>query len=177
MPKHLPRYWHCSHSITVTYPHIVAACSRVYVTVRCPSVCPSASQISTAAAACGGFAAVSPAGRRYRSIAARPVLSSNCEQCHVVSWRWKLNTDLLMALFGVKVAQRHASSSWSRLTTYRRIPLQVPGSKAIVSHGSNLDEIWTTYQAARAVVVPAPMAMIEHLSSSSISSWHRVWST
>jgi len=40
-----------------------------------PSVC--LSQKSTAAAACGGFAAVSLAGRRYRSITARPVPSSN----------------------------------------------------------------------------------------------------
>ena len=30
----------------------------------------------------------------HQSIAAQPVLSSNCEQCHVVSWRKKLNTDL-----------------------------------------------------------------------------------
>ena len=44
--------------------------SRVYVTVRCPSDRLSAH--SPAAAACGGFAAVGPAGRRYRSIAARP---------------------------------------------------------------------------------------------------------
>ena len=34
-----------------------------------PSVCLSH---SPAAAACGGFAAVGPAGRRYRSITARP---------------------------------------------------------------------------------------------------------
>jgi len=60
---------------------------RVYVTARCPSVCLSVclSRRSTAAAACDGFAAVGPAGRRYQSIAARPALSSNCEQCHVVS--------------------------------------------------------------------------------------------
>ena len=38
------------------------------VSVR-PSIC--LSQLSTAAAACGGFAAVGPADRRYRSIAAR----------------------------------------------------------------------------------------------------------
>ena len=42
---------------------------------RCPSVC--LSHPSTALAACGGFAAVGPAGRRCRSIAARPALSSN----------------------------------------------------------------------------------------------------
>ena len=39
-----------------------------------PSVC--LSQKSTAAAACGGFAAVSLAGRRYRSITARPAPSN-----------------------------------------------------------------------------------------------------
>ena len=43
--------------------------SRVYVTVRCPSDCLSH---PLAAATCDGFAAVGPAGRRYRSIAARP---------------------------------------------------------------------------------------------------------
>ena len=44
---------------------------------------------------CGGFAAVGPAARRYRSTAALPALSSKCGQCHVVSWRSELNTDLL----------------------------------------------------------------------------------
>ena len=43
-------------------------CGRVYVSARCPSVCVFI--LSTAAAACGGFAAVGPAGRRYRSTAA-----------------------------------------------------------------------------------------------------------
>jgi len=43
------------------------------------------SQLSTAAAACGGFAAEGPAGRIYQSIAARPALSGNYEQRHVVS--------------------------------------------------------------------------------------------
>jgi len=66
------------------------------VSVR-PSVC--LSSLSTAAAACGGFAAVGPTGRRFQSIAARRVcsrlsmhicsggtaLNSKREQCHVVS--------------------------------------------------------------------------------------------
>ena len=58
-----------------------------------PSVCLSVclSHHSAAARHCGGFAAVGPAASGYRSIAARPALSSKCEQCHVV----KLNTDLL----------------------------------------------------------------------------------
>ena len=56
----------------LTLPHSMR---QVCVTVRCPSVC--LSQLSTAAAACGGFAAVDPAGRRYRWIAARPATSSN----------------------------------------------------------------------------------------------------
>jgi len=52
-------YWHC--------PHVML--SKVYVTVRYLSFCLS---YSPAAAASGGFAAVGPAGRTYRSIAARP---------------------------------------------------------------------------------------------------------
>jgi len=45
--------------------------SRVYETFLCPSVC--LSHLSAAATACGGFAAVGPADRRYRSIATRRV--------------------------------------------------------------------------------------------------------
>ena len=47
----------------------------------CLSVCPFVCPIyrTNAAAACGGFAAVGPAGRRYRSVAAWPALSRNCE--------------------------------------------------------------------------------------------------
>jgi len=71
------------------------------------SVCPS---VPPFARSCGGFAAERRAGRRYRSTAAavgRPAaiapqngaqqqiaLSSKCEQCHVVSRRRKLNTEL-----------------------------------------------------------------------------------
>ena len=50
----------------------------------CLSVC--LSYLRPPHASAGGFAAVGPAGRRYRSIAARPALSSKCKQCHVVSW-------------------------------------------------------------------------------------------
>jgi len=56
-----------------------------------PSVCPTHN--SAAARRGGGFAAVGPAARRCRSIAARPTLTSRCEQCHVVSRRRKLETD------------------------------------------------------------------------------------
>ena len=53
---------------------------------------------------CGGFAAVGPAGRRYQLTAVQAagarwqpchsmVCSGKCGQCHVVSWRRKLNTD------------------------------------------------------------------------------------
>jgi len=41
------------------------------------------SHLSTAAAACGGFAAVCSARRRYRSLAARSALSSNYELCQL----------------------------------------------------------------------------------------------
>ena len=42
-------------------------CDRVYVTIRCPSVCLSS---FARCSACGGFAAVGPAVGRYRSTAA-----------------------------------------------------------------------------------------------------------
>ena len=58
--------------------------SRVYETVWSPSIRPSI--IGPPQAAAAGL----PAGRRYRSIAARPALSSKCEQCHIVSKRRKL---------------------------------------------------------------------------------------
>ena len=50
----------------------------MYLSVRlfvCLSVCPSVP--SGRARRCGGFAAVGPVGRRYRSIAARPAVSSS----------------------------------------------------------------------------------------------------
>jgi len=43
-----------------------------------------------------GRPSVSLAGKKYRSIGARPALSSKCDQCDVVSWRRKLNADLLI---------------------------------------------------------------------------------
>jgi len=61
------------------------------------------------AAACGVFAAVGPAARRYRSTAARPAVSRStarsrkCGQCHVISGRRKLNADLLLLLLVVVV--------------------------------------------------------------------------
>jgi len=63
-----PSYRHCSHSMR----------QRLWM-VWCPSVRPSVcmSHLSTAAAACGRFAAVGPAGTKYRSIASRSTLSGN----------------------------------------------------------------------------------------------------
>jgi len=78
--------------IVTTAPHSIGLClyaeqvgtvlARLYVrpSVR-PSECPSR------------FAAVGPAGRRYRSIAAAAV--GECEQCRVVSVRMLLNTSLV----------------------------------------------------------------------------------
>jgi len=67
----------------------------VYTTVERPSrrlsvrlsVCLSVrpSRHLSAARRYSGFAAVGPAARRRRSIAARSALSSKCEQYHVVS--------------------------------------------------------------------------------------------
>jgi len=58
---------------------------RVNVTVWCLSVCPSVCPIyrPLRQRAAGLLLCVRPAG--YRSMAARPALSYNCEQCHVVS--------------------------------------------------------------------------------------------
>jgi len=49
----------------------------------CLSICLSH---SPAAAVCGGFAAVGPAGRRYRAVAAAAAACGG-GQCHVVSVR------------------------------------------------------------------------------------------
>jgi len=83
---------------------------RVYVTLRCPSVC--LFHLSTSAAASGGFAAVGPACGRYRSIAARPAhsstaVSSKCEQCHVCSRRRRLSSDLFDSSNTSRTSLRH----------------------------------------------------------------------
>ena len=81
-----------------------------------PSVRPSVPS-STAAAACGGFAAERPAGRTYRSTAAgaqqqlrrSTALSSKCGQCHVDSRGTRLNADLLQ-----KFLRRLKMQVWTR---------------------------------------------------------------
>lgn len=77
--------------------------------------CICLSHISTAAAACSGFAAVSPMGRWYRlgvavqcvcsrsgrlliHIYSSTVVSSKCKQCHVSSCLKRLMTDLFNLL-------------------------------------------------------------------------------
>ena len=65
---------------------IICRVSSIYETVKQPSVLSALpSRHSAAVCHCCRFAAVGPAGRRYRSIAARRALSSKCEQCHVAS--------------------------------------------------------------------------------------------
>jgi len=49
----------------------------------CSSMCPQQQTRSKQQTRCCRFAVVSPAGSRYRSIAARLALSSKCKQCHV----------------------------------------------------------------------------------------------
>jgi len=62
--------------------------SRVYVTVHCPSVRLSVRlfvslfHLLTAACRCGGFAAVVPVGRKYRSIAAGRRTAATAPQQH-----------------------------------------------------------------------------------------------
>jgi len=84
----LVHIWHCPYSIQ----------SRVYVTVRCLSVC--LPQLFTTAAVCSRFAAVGPMGRRFQSIAAQlaprsMVLSSKSDQYHVFSCHRRLYSDLI----------------------------------------------------------------------------------
>jgi len=87
-----------SHYAEIIDPvcHVCGACkvceARAYVCLSvclsaCLSVCLSVRPFHHPAATrrCGGFAAVGPAARRYRSTAALPALSSKCGQCHVVS--------------------------------------------------------------------------------------------
>jgi len=71
---------------------VLLNCTRLVRSSVHLSIC--LSHLSTTAAACGGFAAVGPVGRRYQLIAAWPAVSSNCKEYHVVSWHNKLNTDL-----------------------------------------------------------------------------------
>ena len=74
-------YWHCPHSMG----------SKVYETLRCPSVCPFVplsvcpSMGPQQQTRCCRFAAVDSAGRRYRSTAV--AAAGECGQCHVVSVR------------------------------------------------------------------------------------------
>jgi len=87
-------------------------CGRVCVTLWCVSICLSVCPIHQLLQQRGRFAAVGPVHGRYRSIAAWHVcgrccrllihihismaVCSKCEQCYVVSWHRKLNTDLLL---------------------------------------------------------------------------------
>ena len=72
------------------------ACDRLYVTVRCLFVClsvPSIDHGSSVRRACCCVprcqaTSIDCYSRRWRS---STVVSSKCEQCHVVSWRMKLN--------------------------------------------------------------------------------------
>ena len=84
----------------------------------------SSAQLSTAAAACGGFAVVRLLGRRYRLIAALPApssmaVSSSAEQCHVSSCHRRLKTDLLLTRYrprsGETIRPTMAVRRWQKL--------------------------------------------------------------
>jgi len=72
-------YRHCLHSMQC----------RVSVMVRCLSVCLS---YSLAAAACGRFAALGQAGRRYQLTAARPLPWQYGAAAAVVRWQCHIVT-------------------------------------------------------------------------------------
>ena len=98
--------WHCSHSMWQ------GLCNSTLST--CLSVC--LSHLLTPAC-CGGFAAVGPVGRRYRSVVvatgcrSSTAFSSKREQCNVVCWHRKLNTDLFSDLMHV-MSQLTTYNSW-----------------------------------------------------------------
>ena len=65
----------CTVRPVIDTAHRIVFAAGSIVTLRCPSVCHSMGPQQQTP--CYRFAAVSPAGRRYRSTAARPVLSSS----------------------------------------------------------------------------------------------------
>ena len=76
-------------------------CSRVYVTVRCPSFCLSGTFARCYSMRrvcycrpCGQFISIDCCGRLSIHIHSSTAVSSKCEQCHVDSRRRTLNTDL-----------------------------------------------------------------------------------
>jgi len=91
--------------------------NKMPIFLGCLSVRPA--HHSAAARGCGRFAAVGPSDKRYRSIATRPALSIECEQCHVVSWRWTPNTDLLAIAF-VDASPHFTDSTAGRFTAWWR---------------------------------------------------------
>ena len=93
--------------------HVCTVCGAGSVSVR-PSIRLSVSLSHLVAARhCSGFAAVGLTGRRYQliatatrchSMAAMRHAAAECGQCHVVSWRRKLNGDLLSLTGVVKLS-------------------------------------------------------------------------
>ena len=81
-------------------------------------------------------------GRRYRSIAARLVLRINCGQCHVVSRRRKLNTDLFSVCICAADCrvQSHDTNTTSciRLTQRRRQDFVTGRNEVWVYRGSRV---------------------------------------
>jgi len=106
-------YWPCSHSIR-----------SVFVTVWCPSVC--LTHLSTAACRCSGFAAVGQA--------VSTAFSSDCEQCHVVSWRRMLSTDLftewIVKRYSFMTVQHFRCICMETVENCRNLNVQRSGSPA-----------------------------------------------
>jgi len=125
------------------------------VKVRCPSVCLSH---SPAAEACGGFAAVGPVGRRYRSIAAAAghysstAHSSKCERCRVDSRATRLNTDCReLRWFARVVVTVRADETATRADGCA--PAGRQSDRAVVGAGLSCQRICI---ALRAWILPSP---------------------
>jgi len=82
-----------------------------------------------AAAACGGFAAVRLAGRRYRS------LSSNCGQCHVDSRGPRLNTHSLYSVTPeINSSLRTSQESVNLMLACHRFTVRISGKGNSIGH-------------------------------------------
>jgi len=92
-------YWHCSHNMRqVLCNGTASVCLFVSPSVR-PSACPIYRPLHSARWVCccapgGQEISIDSAGRRSTAHSSTG-FSSKCEQCHIVSWRRKLTTDLL----------------------------------------------------------------------------------
>jgi len=126
--------------------------SGLCVTVGCLSVCCIRCMLLHRVCCCG------PGGRRYRSIAARPALSSNCEQCHAVSWPRKLNTDLLNCKYCIMLGRRFLHLVINTYHLNQLLPLQILS--------------WTSFEVAKTTLATF-LSVLAMNSDLDLQNWPR----